>query len=261
MGEKSFMRFHFAMLCLCALPLFAQEKPADTAKNTKPKPSAPKQFYTKEYQMLIFEAMRSFQVHDYKSALALTEKAEALMPPTPMTWNVRGAVAIEMRQFEEGEKYCQQALKLNRFFFPARYNLCEIPFLKGEYAEARKMWQALYGSYRADYPAFTKEDEMPELLIYRITIAFLLEKDFVHAKDWLEKIPFPSVTPAYQYAHAAWEHETGDRAKWEEWLKSARFIWPDAKRTNFVDVLVQLKWLKDDAETAEKLGEKTEEKK
>ena len=35
-------------------------------------------------------------------------------------------------------------------------------------------------------------------------------------------------------------------AKWNEWLKSAAFIWPDSKRANFSEVMVQLKWLKDE---------------
>lgn len=238
------MRLFTAILALCALPLIAQEKTAG--------PDAPKQgqVYTKEYQMLVVEAMRSFRVHDYKTALALTDKADTFLPPTPLTLNVRGAVAIETRQFEEGLKYCQQALKLDPKFFPARFNLCEIPFLQGKYAEARTLWQSLYENYRTDYPAFSKEDEMPELLIYRIVICLLLEKDLVHAKDWMEKIPFPSVTPAYQYAHAAFAREQGDTAQWKEWLKSAAFIWPDNKRSNFVDVLVQLKWLKEESAAA-----------
>lgn len=244
------MRFLFAILVLGTLSLTAQEK-------TVPNPPAPQRVYTKEYQMLVVEAMRSFQVRDYKTALALTDKADTFLPPTPLTLNVRGAVAIELRQFDEGLKYCQQALKLDPKFFPARFNLCEIPFLQGKYAEARQLWQSLHDNYRTDYPSFTKDDGMPELLIYRIVICYLLEKDFVHAKDWLDKIPFPSVTPAYQYAHAAFAREQGDMAKWNEWLKSAVFIWPDSKRINFTDVLVQLKWLKDEnAAPAEKDGEK-----
>ena len=233
------MRLLFTILGVFTLPLIAQEKTA----SPEPKQG---QVYTKEYQMLVIEAMRSFQVHDYKAALALADKADTFLPPTPLTLNVRGAVAIEMRQFEEGLKYCQQALKLDPMFFPARFNLCEIPFLQGNYAEARRLWQSLHDNYRTDYPRFTNDDGMPELLIFRIVICYLLEKDLVHAKDWLEKIPFPSVTPAYQYAHAAFAREQGDTAKWEEWIKSAAFIWPDNKRTNFMDVLVQLKWLKDE---------------
>ncbi len=251
------MRFILAILVLGSLPLAAQEK-TDASQSKQPsKTPENKPVYSKEYQMLVVEAMRSFQVHDYKTALALADKADTMLPPTPLTLNVRGAVAIETKQFEEGLKYCRQALKLDPKFFPARFNLCEIPFMMGRYAEARKLWQTLHDNYRTDYPTFSKEDEMPELLIYRIVICYLLEEDFLHAKDWVEKIPFPSVTPAYQYAHAAYEHERGDKTKWEEWLKSAAYIWPDYKRANFVDVLIQLKWLKAEIPTpAEKPAEK-----
>ena len=247
------MRLLLAIVTLAALPLAAQEKPANPAT----KAPVQGQVYTREYQMLVFEAMRSFQAHDYKTALALTDKADSFLPPSPLTLNVRGAVAIELKQYAEGLKYCQQALKLDPKFFPARFNICEIPFLQGKYKEARQLWQYLHENYSNDYPSFAKDDIMPELLIYRITIAFLLEKDFVHAKDWMDKIPFPSVSPAYQYAHAAWERENGNMAKWEEWLKNAAYIWPDSKRANFSEVLVQLKWLKEEnAAPVEKVEEK-----
>ena len=60
----------------------------------------------------------------------------------------------------------------------------------------------------------------------------------------MEKIPFPSQTPAYQYAHAAWSRQKGDLAKWDDWLRSAAYVWPEVKRSEFTDVLFQLGWLK-----------------
>ena len=55
---------------------------------------------------------------------------------------VRGAVAIEKGQFEEGLKFCQQALKLDPKFFPARFNICEIPFQQGKNALVEKIAEA-----------------------------------------------------------------------------------------------------------------------
>jgi hypothetical protein len=128
-------------------------------------------------------------------------------------------------------------------FFPAKFNLCEIPFLQKRYADARKGWEALYSRTAADDPTI-------ELLVYRIFLTRLLESDLAGAKEWLEKLPFPSQTPAYQYAHAAWERQNGNVTKWQEWIDSAEFIWPNSKRASFSDVLYQLKWLtKDDFST------------
>ncbi len=200
---------------------------------------APPSNYPTQYLLFVAEAMKSFQARDFPGALSYVEKADAILPPTVWTLNVRGAVAIEQLKFEEGRKFCMEALKLDPNFFPAKFNLSEIPFLQRNYAEARQGWNTLYVRTAPDDPT-------AELLVYRIFLTFILEDDLVHAKDWLEKLPFPSQTPAYQYSHAVWERKRGNMEKWKDWLESAEFIWPRVKRANFLDVLVQLKWLEQD---------------
>jgi hypothetical protein len=189
------------------------------------------------YQFLLTEAMRRFQLRDFKGATEYADRADEVLPPTVWSLNVRGAIAIEQRDFERGYKFCSDALKMEPGFFPARFNVCEIPFLQGKHAEARGLWQKLLAGIRQGEPT-------AELVTYRIFLTYLLENDFDHANEWMEKIPFPSLTPAYQYAHAAWSRQKGDLARWEEWLRSAAYIWPETKRSEFTDVLFQLGWLK-----------------
>lgn len=217
----------------------AEKSDADT-KPLRPSKLAPVQSnFPSQYLLYVAEAMKSFQARDFAGALSYADRADALLPPTVWTLNVRGAVAIEQLKFEEGEKYCLDALKMEPGFFPAKFNLCEIPFLQKKYDVARKGWQILYDRTASDDPTV-------ELLVYRIYMTYLLENDMVRAKEWLEKLPFPSQTPAYQYAHAAWERQNGNLTKWEEWIESAEFIWPLSKRSSFSDVLMQLKWLTKD---------------
>ena len=189
------------------------------------------------YQFLLSEAMRRFQVRDFKGATDYVDRADEILPPTAWSLNVRGAIAIELRDFDRGNKFCSDALKLDANFFPAKFNLCEIPFLQGKYPEARGLWLKIFAATKPG-------DSTSELLIYRIFLTHLLESDFDHAKEWLEKLPFPSQTPAYQYAHAAWSRQKGDMAKWDDWIRRAAYIWPEMKRGEFVDVLIQLGWMK-----------------
>ena len=207
-------------------------------KAFRPSKPAPSNFPT-QYLLYVAEAMKSFQARDFVGALSYADRADALLPPTVWTLNVRGAVAIERHDFALGEKYCNDALKMDPNFFPAKFNLCEIPFLQGKYPVARRGWQTLYERMAPDDPTV-------ELLIYRIFLTYLLESDMTMAKEWLNKLPFPSQTPAYQYANAAWERQNGNLEKWQEWIESAEFIWPLSKRASFADVLLQLKWLKSD---------------
>jgi tetratricopeptide (TPR) repeat protein len=193
------------------------------------------EIYPMHYLILVSEAMKSFQVRDFAGALLYSDKADAVHPPTVWTLNIRGAVAIEQHEYEKGLKYCADVLKMEPGFFPAQFNLCEIPFLQGKYPEARARWESILKKIPND-------DSTRELLIYRIFLTYVLEKDFIHAKDWLEKLPFPGQTPAHYYANACWERQKGNKDKWEDYLRSAEFIWPESKRAPFVDVLLQLKW-------------------
>ncbi len=233
------------LLASCVLSLgtlHADEAPAEQKKPASP--ALPQQQFSKEYQLLVIEAIKSFQARDFKGALAFVDKADALLPPTVWTLNTRGAVAIEQHDFEIGLKYCAAALKLDPSFLPAKFNLCEIPFLQGKYSDARALWIKVLDDL-PPAPLGGKSDGTSELLSYRIFLTYLLEKDLENAKVWKEKIPYPSMTPAHQYVNAAWERQNGNMAEWNEWLRNAEFKWPRIMRANFVDVLIQLGWLKE----------------
>jgi Flp pilus assembly protein TadD len=105
------------VVVLSAVSVFAQE-------------AAPQPQFSPEYITQVREAVRAFQSRDFEGTTAALDKADALQPPTPTTLNIRGAVAIEQQRFDEGRKLCEDALKLEPKFFPAKFNLAEIPFLQ-----------------------------------------------------------------------------------------------------------------------------------
>jgi tetratricopeptide (TPR) repeat protein len=203
--------------------------------------------YPKRYIALLGQAISSFHVRDFRGAIATLDKADEIMPATPWSLNTRGAIDIEQKNWAEGARNCMDALRIDPNFYPAKFNLCEIPFYQGKYAEARAMWERLLSQQPKD-----------ELLMYRIFFTYLLEGDIINTDAWLKRIPFPSETPAYQYAHLAFfmyqqkeAEKINDRnrakqaaEKVEEWTKSAEFIWPEQKRANFIDVFIQLGWMK-----------------
>ena len=216
-------------------------------KDAKPKNPSDVSTYPLRYRALLGQSMSSFHARDFKGALATLQKADEILPATPWSLNIRGAVAIEQRNWDEGIRSCVEALRIDPGFYPAKFNLCEIPFYQGKYAEARTLWEKLLIQQPND-----------ELLMYRIFLTYLLQGDTVNTDAWLKKLPFPSETPAYQYAHAAFYYRMEDlarknnnkeesakaAAKAAEWKKTAEFVWPEQKRANFVDVLMQIGWIK-----------------
>jgi tetratricopeptide (TPR) repeat protein len=221
------MRTHFLALSLCfaaAVSAIAQQNAAQTP------PAAP------AYQEAVREAMTGFVQRDFATALAGADKADAVQPGTPLISNLRGAVAIEQRRFEDGRKYCLQALEKDPKFFPARFNLAEIPFVQKKFAEAREEFLKL----QTDHP---KDD----LLRFRIYLTYLLEGNMEKSRELLDAVPFLSDTPIYYYSHAAWEYSRGNEAEGRRWVNSGSSVFSPQKISNFADVFFDLGWLKREA--------------
>ena len=214
------LRQFFSIACILGFAVsgFGAEKPKDM-------PPA--------YITTVQSAMRTFGARDFKTAIALVDKAEAMYQPTAMTVNVRAAVAIEEKKFDEGREYCLKALQLDPKFFPALFNLAEIPFMQGKYAVARLAYEKLL-----------EEEASADLIKFRLYLTYLLEKDDERAKAHLDKIPLLNDTPIYFFAYAAWEFAHGDEKKAQSYLNSAETVFPKTKLSNFADVFYDIGWLK-----------------
>lgn len=188
--------------------------------------------YPPIYLNLIRDAMRAFAARDFEAAISLVDKADGIFQVSPVALNVRGAVAIEQRKFEEGRTFCDKALKLDANFFPSRFNLCEIPFVQGQYPEARAMFEKLLEAYPKN-----------DLLKFRIFLTYLLEKNDTVAAEQLEKLPFLSDTPVYYYANASWAFAHGKQEEAKTWLSRGYDVFPPARHMNFIDVFYDLGWM------------------
>jgi len=184
------------------------------------------------YWQALIDAMRAFTERNLTNAKDLVEKADAGYKATPLSLNLLGAIAIENKQFDAGRAYCEKALKLDPKFFPSRFNLAEIPFVQGNYSEARTVLEGLY-----------KEDPKNDLLRFRIFLTYLLEKNDREARARLDDIPLINDTPISFYSNAAWEFAHGNGDKGREWVASALRSFPPVRQINFVEVFYDLGWL------------------
>jgi len=187
------------------------------------------------YKEAMYAAMRAFTSRDFDSARSFVQKNDASYKVTPVSLNILGAIAIEEKRFEEGRQLCLQALNLDPRFFPARFNLAEIPFVQGKYAEARAMYERLQ-----------QDEPKDDLLKFRIFLTYLLEKNEESAREHLDNIPIINDTPISFYANAAWEFAHGDRAAAKNWLTGGFRTFPAIRHVNFIEVFYDLGWLKRD---------------
>jgi tetratricopeptide (TPR) repeat protein len=221
------MSMHFPRCLLPAALLLAIAAPFPIHGAEK-KPAPP------EYVEAVRTALRSFGDRDFAQVLAALDRAEAILPPTPLTLNTRGAVLLEQRKFAEGEKLCRQALELDPKFYPARFNLCEIPMMQKRYGEARAMFQKLLDQQPKD-----------ELTRYRILLTWLLEKNDAEARRTLELLPFPGDTPAYYYGNAAWHFAHGEEEEAQKWMVRGNWVFPKQVTVNFSDTFRDVGWIKE----------------
>lgn len=228
---------------LGALPLSAAEDPLQSFIPEKPGlhfiPSTPapasssQKMYPAAYVKAVGEVIKLFRTRDWPATLQALDKADKIHPPTPVTLNTRGAMAIEQRKFEEGARLCEEALKLDPKFYPARFNLAEIQLVQGHYAEARKLFEK-----------FIRENSKDELARFRVFLTFLLEKNYDDARRAIDLIPFPGDTPAYYYANASWEFAHDRATEGHKWLGRADWTFGPEKSVIFADSLYELGWIK-----------------
>lgn len=187
-----------------------------------------------EYLAALREAVRAFNARDFAATLKAVDAAEAISPPNPLTLNTRGAALIEQKRFAEGEAYCRKALEIDPKFYPARFNLCEVPLVQKRYTDARQMFQKLLD-----------ENPKDELVQYRILLTWLLEKNDAEARRVLDAIPFPGNTPAYYYGNAAWEFAHGNAAEAKKWVMRGNWVFKSEITTNFAQPFIEIGWLKE----------------
>lgn len=186
-----------------------------------------------EYTVAVGKAFDFFHKRDFVSANRFLDEADRFVPDTPAVLNARGAIAIERKQFDDGIKYCTQALEKDPQFFLARFNLGEIPFLQKHYAEARTFYQQVLASQPSN-----------ELVQFRIFLTYLLENNEASAKAALDRVKFPGDTAAYYYAHAAWDYTHGDKRGASDWVNNGDWIFGKENNVYLADPFYDLGWLK-----------------
>jgi len=92
-------------LPLRAFALLLPVSLASAARGQEREESAKISSYPPIYVGYIRDAMRAFAARDFDAALSLVNKADSTFQVTPVALNVRGAVAIEQRNFAEGREF------------------------------------------------------------------------------------------------------------------------------------------------------------
>jgi len=184
------------------------------------------------------KAERAFQQRDFAAALKLLDLADEGTPNEPAFANLRGEILMEEKKFDEAETVLRKAVAADPKFHEAQYNLAQIPFKKGDYAKARERLEALFSEIPTD-----EKDQAAQLIKFKIFMTLLLEGKDAQAQQLMDQFKFTGDTPALYYAQSAWEFKHGHKEQGDDWVTSARKIYPPALNVIFADAFYDLGWL------------------
>jgi tetratricopeptide (TPR) repeat protein len=174
------------------------------------------------------EAGRLAAAGETQQALAKLQEASRLAPQDWRVENMRGGIHTSRQEWGPALEAFNRAIILAPKEITPRYNLGELYFQQGSYAKARERFESIL-----------PEDPANEFLQYKIFLAYLLDNRRADAEVKLAAFNFAGKTPAYYFAHAAWEFKNGDAEKGWSWLDSAQKIYPENQIQFFSESLVR----------------------
>lgn len=167
------------------------------------------------------------------AALAVGEKDGVL---DGKTLSLRGSIRLEQGKFEEAIADFRAAREKDLTMPSPRIHLGDA-FLR------QKKWEEARAAY-AEVLRVTNMIILSERLSYGILLTHLAEKNEAEARTALERIAFPTESPAYYYAQAAWAFAHDNNKAGVKWLKTADKIFDDKQTAWFARPLYDLGWIK-----------------
>ena len=157
--------------------------------------------------------LEDFDREEYDAALKKLDEINLQSPNDPVVLNLIGSVYTKKNDYVTARSVFEKSLEVEPGFFPSEYNIGELLFLQKNYSAARDHFQAM-----------RSEDSRHELLQFKVALCDILLGEFDRAQKVMRTIKFPGDSPAWYYAHAAWENHHGNSKKAREYVRGAKYI-------------------------------------
>jgi tetratricopeptide (TPR) repeat protein len=184
------------------------------------------------------KAFRAFDNGKYDEALTALDAIDSKQPNLAESINLRGVIYMRQGRYDKAEAALRKALSLEPKFWNARFNLAEIPFLKKDWSEARKRFEALIaGGHQGMQP------ETVQLIQYKILLTFLLQGKENAVASTLNKIEQAKKSPAQYFAKAAIAFQRGNQEEAREWMSSAEKRFSGPLNKLYSESFYELGWM------------------
>jgi len=198
-----------------------------------------------ELEEMYNAAYKAFDSNKYPEALKQLDDIDARQPDLAASKNLRGVILMRQGNYDQAETALQEASRIDPKFWNARFNLAEIPFLKKDWAEARKRFEQLLSTGGPDLAK-----EASQLIQYKILLTYLMEGKGNMVDSMLAKLELSPDTPAVDYVKAAVALQQKNQNEAKDWIKAAEKNFSPQLNKLFAESLYEVGWLEKPAGTA-----------
>jgi len=191
-----------------------------------------------ELEEMYNAAYRAFDAKKFSEALKQLDAIDARQPDLAASKNLRGVILMRQGNYDKAETALQEAARIDPKFWNARFNLAEIPFLKKDWAEARKRFEQLLSSGESDLAK-----EASQLIQYKILLTYLLEGKANMVDSILAKLELSPDTPAVDYVKAAVALQQKNQQEAQDWINAAEKNFSPQLNKLFAESLYEVGWL------------------
>lgn len=174
----------------------------------------------------------------YRDALRKIDAIDERQPDLAAAHNLRGVALIRLQEYRSAETALRKARVLDPDFWEARFNLAEVPFLAGNWTEARKRFRQLAAQPNEHMDAATRD-----LIEFKILLTCLLEGKDKLAAPVMEKLQGSVESPALYYTKAAVALRRKDRAEAKSWMATAEKEYSAQLNKLFAESFYEVGWL------------------
>jgi tetratricopeptide (TPR) repeat protein len=180
-------------------------------------------------------AGEQYQAGKLDDALATLDRLEKSLSPTMESQDLRGRVYLEQGKFDEAMRAFEAAHARKYEAFAPKIHVADALRRQKKFKEARAEYDKLVE---------IKAPMWPEYARFGVLVCYLAEHDEDRARRLVETIVFPSGSPVYYYAQAAWAFAHGKDSEGRKWIASAKKIFDVSKTSWFERGLYELGWIK-----------------
>src|SRR5437773_445559 len=191
-----------------------------------------------ELEEMYNTAYRAFDAGKFQEALKQLDAIDARQPDLAASKSLRGVILMRQGNYDQAEAALTQAARIDPKFWNARFNLAEIPFLRKDWAEARKRFEQLLSTGQSDLAK-----EASQLIQYKILLTYLMEGKSNMVDSILAKLELSPDTPAVDYVKAAVALQQKNEAEAKDWISAAEKNYPPQLNKLFAESLYEIGWM------------------